>query len=162
MLSMWLHFSICATIAFSALLLTQREASTQEGLSYKEKVALLLRGCWKVTHSTFSSLNTVHRFLVPGNTQKILKEIWHQFWQQNDGENICHWSYFQIQRALSELPANWPGLTRLSGWIKVNEISYKGLKIFKGWKWCFKAENMCHTLLRWRWGESFVHCKYVH
>ena len=44
MLSMWLHFSICATIAFSALLLTQREASTQEGLSYKEKVALLLRG----------------------------------------------------------------------------------------------------------------------
>ena len=44
MLSMWLHFSICATIAFSALLLTQREASTQEGLSYREKVALLLRG----------------------------------------------------------------------------------------------------------------------
>ena len=103
MLSMWLHFSICATIAFSALLLTQREASTQEGLSYKEKVALLLRGWWKVAHSTFSSLNTVHRFLVPDYTQKILTEIWHQFWQKNDGENICHWNYFQIPRALSEL-----------------------------------------------------------
>ena len=34
--------------------------------------------------------------------------------------------------------------------IKVNEISYRGLKISKGWKWCFKDENMCHTLLRWK------------
>ena len=50
------------------------------------------------------------RFLVLGNTQKILTEIWHQIWDKNDGENICHWNYFQIPRALSELPANWPGL----------------------------------------------------
>ena len=27
-------------------------------------------------------------FLVPGNTQKNLIEIWHQFWDKNDGENI--------------------------------------------------------------------------
>ena len=31
------------------------------------------------------------RFLVPGNTQEILTKIWHQFWDKNDGENICHW-----------------------------------------------------------------------
>ena len=54
------------------------------------------------------------RFLVPRNAQKILTKIWHQFW---DGENIYHWNYFQIPPALSELPANWPGLTSLSGWI---------------------------------------------
>ena len=56
-------------------------------------------------------------FLVLGNTQKILTEIWHQIWDKNDGENICHWNHFQFPRALSELPANWPGLTSLSGWI---------------------------------------------
>ena len=109
MLSMWLHFSICATIAFSALLLTQREASTQEGLSYKEKVALLLRGWWKVTHSTFSSLNTVHRFLVSNNTKKkSYRDLTSILTKKNDGENICHWNYFQIPQALSELQANWP------------------------------------------------------
>ena len=27
-------------------------------------------------------------FLVPSNRQKILTEIWHQFWDKNDGENI--------------------------------------------------------------------------
>ena len=32
---------------------------------------------------------------------------------KNYGENICHWNHFQIPRALSELPANWPGLTSL-------------------------------------------------
>ena len=36
---------------------------------------------------------------------------WHQFWNKNNGENICHWNYFQIPRALSELPVNWPHLT---------------------------------------------------
>ena len=34
------------------------------------------------------------RFLVPGNRQQILTEIWHQFWEKNDGENICHWNFF--------------------------------------------------------------------
>ena len=28
-------------------------------------------------------------FQVPGNTQKILTEIWHQFWDKNDGENYA-------------------------------------------------------------------------
>ena len=36
----------------------------------------------------FMVMVTVHcRFLVPGNTQKILTEIWHLFWDKNDGEN---------------------------------------------------------------------------
>ena len=39
-------------------------------------------------------------FLVPGNTQKILTEIWHQLWDKNDGENVCHWNCFQIPSAL--------------------------------------------------------------
>ena len=52
-------------------------------------------------------------FLVLGNTQKSLTQIW----DKNDGENICHWNYFQFPRALSELPANWPDLTSLTGWI---------------------------------------------
>ena len=67
------------------------------------------------------------RFLVPCNTQTILTKIWHQFWDKNDGENIYHWNYFQIPWALSELPANWPGLTSLSDWIarilKIEEFS---------------------------------------
>ena len=33
-------------------------------------------------------------FLVLGNTQKILTEIWHQFWDKKDGENICHLNFF--------------------------------------------------------------------
>ena len=57
----------------------------------------------------YRSWHTRHcRFLVPGNTKKILTEIWHQFLDKNVGENICHWNYFQIPQALSELPANWP------------------------------------------------------
>ena len=56
-------------------------------------------------------------FLVLGNTQKSLTHIWHQIRDKNDGENICHWNHFQFPRALSELPANWSGLTNLTGWI---------------------------------------------
>ena len=51
------------------------------------------------------------------NTQETSHYYWHQFWDKNDGEKWCHWNYFQIPRALSELPANWPGLTSLFGWI---------------------------------------------
>ena len=47
-------------------------------------------------------------FLVLGNTQKILTEIWHQIWDKTDGENIWNWNYFWISQALSELPANCP------------------------------------------------------
>ena len=47
------------------------------------------------------------------NTKDTSHFYWHQFWDKNDGENICHWNYFQIPRALSELPANWPGPTSL-------------------------------------------------
>ena len=43
-------------------------------------------------------------FLVPGNTQKNLTEIWHQFWHKSNDENICYWNYFHIQRTLLELP----------------------------------------------------------
>ena len=51
----------------------------------------------------------------------------HIFWEghkflaksphKNDDENMWHWNYFQIPRALSELPAYWQGLTNLFGWI---------------------------------------------
>ena len=38
---------------------------------------------------------------------KILTKIWHlQFWDKNYVENIYHWNYFQIPRALSGWPAN--------------------------------------------------------
>ena len=43
------------------------------------------------------------------NNQETSHFYWHQFWHKNDGEKWCHWNYFQIPRALSELPANWPG-----------------------------------------------------
>ena len=80
----------------------------------------MFKSHFKVKNSAviFGIIEVAHcGFLVLGNTQKNLTEIWHQFWDKNDGENICHWNYFQIPRALSELPANWPGLTSLSGWI---------------------------------------------
>ena len=51
------------------------------------------------------------------NTQETSHFYWNQFWDKTDDENICHWNYFQIPWALSELPANWPGLTSLFGWI---------------------------------------------
>ena len=46
------------------------------------------------------------------NTQEASHFYWHQFWGKNDRENIYYWNYFQIPRVLSELPANWPDLTR--------------------------------------------------
>ena len=45
------------------------------------------------------------RFLVPGNTQKILK---------NDGEKWSRKNCFEIPRAPSEIPANQPGQFSLS------------------------------------------------
>ena len=39
---------------------------------------------------------------------QLLPEIWLQIWDKNVFENIGHWNYFQIPRALSELPANCP------------------------------------------------------
>ena len=62
----------------------------------------------------FASAHCLYLIL---NTHEKSHFYWHQFWDKNDVENICHWNYFQIPRALSELPANWPGLTRLFGWI---------------------------------------------
>ena len=74
----------------------------------------------------YRSWHTRHcRFLVPGNTQKNLTEIWHQFLDKNVGENICHWNYFQIPQALSELPANWPGQFSQKGYLAGN--SERGL-----------------------------------
>ena len=59
----------------------------------------------------------------------------HQFWDENDGENICDKNYFKVLRALSELPANWPGLTSLSSWI--------------GWKgsWDLKIISMAYIFI---------------
>ena len=47
------------------------------------------------------------RFLMLGITQKILTKVWHQIWDKNDGENICHWNHFQIPWALSEIPTQF-------------------------------------------------------
>ena len=43
------------------------------------------------------------RFLVPGNTKKILTEICHHFWLKNDVEKWSRKKYFEIPRAPSEL-----------------------------------------------------------
>ena len=61
--------------------------------------------------------STPHCLYLVLNTQETSHFYWHQFWHKNDNENICHWNYFQLPRALSELAANWPGLTSLFGWI---------------------------------------------
>ena len=51
------------------------------------------------------------------NIQETSYFYWHQFCYKNDGENICHWNYFQIPQALSVLPANWPGWFSPKGWL---------------------------------------------
>ena len=71
--------------------------------AFKDPVGILNDG---VTHCLYLVLNT----------QETSHFYWHQFWDKNDGENICHWNYFQIPWALSELPVNWSGLTSLFGW----------------------------------------------
>ena len=83
---------------------------------------------------------------------KKFTEIWHQIWDKNDGENICHWSYFQIPWALSELPANWPGVTSLSGLIFVYclapETHSDHLVDFKSieWIWFQEMLTLCKEL----------------
>ena len=57
------------------------------------------------------------RFLVPGNTQKILTEIWNHFWLKNDDEKWSRKNYFEIPPWPSEIPANLPGQFSLSGQI---------------------------------------------
>ena len=54
------------------------------------------------------------RFLVPGNTQKILTEIWHHFWLKMMVKSGLEKKYFEIQRWPSELPAKLPGQFSLS------------------------------------------------
>ena len=68
------------------------------------------------TTSTYIMYITHCLYLVL-NTQETSHFYWHQFWDKNDDENICHWNYFQIPRALSELPANWPGRFSQKGWL---------------------------------------------
>ena len=46
-----------------------------------------------ITRPWHCTLGRHCRFLVPGNTQKNFAEIWHQFWNNNYGANICHWNY---------------------------------------------------------------------
>ena len=50
---------------------------------------------------------------MPGNTQKILTEIWHHFWLKNDGEKWSRKNYFEIPRWPSEIPANLSGTRNL-------------------------------------------------
>ena len=71
-----------------------------------------------LSNSKVSSIrNPTHCLYLILNTQETSHFYWHQFWGKNDGENICHWNYFQIPRALSELPANWPGRFSQKGWL---------------------------------------------
>ena len=56
------------------------------------------------------------RLLVPGNTQKILTEIWHHFWLKM----MVKWfrkKYFEIPQWPSEIPPNLPCQFSLSGQI---------------------------------------------
>ena len=44
----------------------------------------------KKIQTLYTLFNLYHcGFLVLGNTQKILTEIWHQFWDKNDGGNYA-------------------------------------------------------------------------
>ena len=80
---------------------------------------------WKSTSRGCCLQN--RRFLVPGNTTKILTETWHQIWHKNDGENMCNWNYFQNPRVPSEFPANWLGLTSLSDWKGMWDLKKKSM-----------------------------------
>ena len=70
------------------------------------------------------------------NTKKTSHFYWRQFWDKNDGKHIGHWNYFQIPRALSELPANSPGwfsqkgkMIKTSIWANLSCISIASLLI---------------------------------
>ena len=76
-------------VCFSLFLCSQKLGSVSFSISFLERK----------THCLYLILNT----------QETSHFYWHQFWDKNDDENICHWNYFQILRALSELHANWPG-----------------------------------------------------
>ena len=56
-----------------------------------------------VTNALLESLGSHCRFLVPDNTQKILTEIWHHFWLENDDEKWSRFFHFEILHAPSEL-----------------------------------------------------------
>ena len=92
---------------------------------------------WAVCYA--SKFITHCRFLLPGNTQKILTEIWHQFWHKNDDENICHWNYIQPERLVR------PG--QLAG----NSERARG--IWKKFQWhtflpSFSCQNWCQISVR--------------
>ena len=55
------------------------------------------------------------RYLVPGNTQKILTEIWHHFWLKMMVKSGLEKKYFEIQWWPSDVPANPPGKFSLLG-----------------------------------------------
>ena len=107
---------------------------------------------WQFYNSISNKSHCLHLVL---NTQDTKHFYCHQFWNKNDGENICHWNYFQIPWALSELPANWPGLTSLCGWISLasKQVTTKGLmgseNNFNGiyFHYHFLYQNWC----QWKW-----------
>ena len=55
------------------------------------------------------------RFLVPGNAQKILTEIWHQFWHENNAIKIIFKSHEPFQSYQLTGPAN---SARKAGYVK--------------------------------------------
>ena len=57
------------------------------------------------------------RFLVPDNTQKILTEIWHNFWLKNDDEKWSRKNYFEIPWWPSELLLPSAKKSAQKGWI---------------------------------------------
>ena len=67
-----------------------------------------LRSVYKFDGLTWLRYDQSHCLYLDLNNQETSHFYWHQFWDRNDCESICHWNYFQIPRALSELPAEWP------------------------------------------------------
>ena len=96
--------------------------------------------------------NFIHcRFLVPGNSTKILQDVWHHFWDKNEdkneGEKWCHWNYFQIPRSLSELPTNWPGRLSQKSWLGLARWDLKWFQ-WHHFSPSFLCQNWCQT--SWR------------
>ena len=110
-ISFWVYVSISKSFSISQIPLIKTDTvSVRHFLCYTcfkiiiERINYFLSAIIPICKQTFTYHN---RFLVPENSRKILLGIWHQFWYTYDGEKWCHWNYFQIPPALSELLAKW-------------------------------------------------------
>ena len=90
-------------------------------------------------------------FWCQGIAQKNLQDFWHQFWDKNEdkneGEKWCRWIYFQISRALSELPTNWPGRLSQKSWLGLARWDLKWFQ-WHHFSPSFLCQNWCQT--SWR------------